>query len=165
MRYKTIDYVVLSTVSSSDIFEAATHVQRQINSAVVGMSVALAICIAFVLVCVVFVAVAISAGIVEPINELKQLLASVARGDLSPDVAKEASSSDMILLLGAFSNLMIAMRFASDSFARGHKDRALQAFQEALQLYTLTGKLHCDGFRGYVMCTFYSKVCCCLVKK
>ena len=48
----------------------------------------------------------------------------------------------MKVLLDAFANLMVALRFGSDSYARGKKDRALAAFQEALQLYSTTGARH-----------------------
>ena len=42
----------------------------------------------------------------------------------------------MKVLLSAFSRLMVALRFGSDSYARGDNGRARAVFKEALELFT-----------------------------
>jgi nitrogen fixation/metabolism regulation signal transduction histidine kinase len=78
-------------------------------------------------------------AIVNPINELIQVLTLVTKDDLSGNVPSQASSKDMKILLDAFVNLMVALRFGSDSYARGDVNRAKATFSDALQLYTATG--------------------------
>ena len=38
--------------------------------------------------------------------------------------------------------LMVALRFGSESYAKGDPGRAKAAFSEALDLFTVTGELH-----------------------
>lgn len=118
---------------------ASRRVSKEITTASVNMIVALVLCLTFVIGLVVYAALLLVRTIVNPINELKSVLTIVTSGNLNCAVPVNSSSYDMRILLDAFVNLMVALRFGSDSYARGRKEDALKAFQDALQLYTLAG--------------------------
>jgi nitrogen fixation/metabolism regulation signal transduction histidine kinase len=111
----------------------------KINSTTVGMSVALALCLTFVIGVVIAASYYLVQTIVSPILELKTILGMVIAGDLNASIPRAATSYDMKILLEAFVSLMVALRFGNDSYARGNTEKALAAYRDALQLYTLTG--------------------------
>ena len=74
--------------------------------------------------------------IVDPVNDLRDLCNLIKNEDLEKDIPTEATSLDMKMLLSAFSRLMVALRFGSDSYARGDNVRARVIFKEALELFT-----------------------------
>ncbi len=102
--------------------------------------------VAFVFCMVVFIIVVggltwiLVRSIVNPILELRNVFALVTQDDLTGAVPTHASSLDMKILFEAFVNLMVALRFGSESYIRGNTRRALSAFTEALDMYTLCGK-------------------------
>jgi sensor histidine kinase YesM len=109
----------------------------KINSTTVGMSVALALCLTFVIGVVIAASYYLVQTIVSPILELKTILGMVIAGDLNASIPRAATSYDM--KMEAFVSLMVALRFGNDSYARGNTEKALAAYRDALQLYTLTG--------------------------
>lgn len=135
----TVRYALISTVSMSDVLESENDIKRKLNEAVNGLIAT------FVIVVVVFfflfryISNILIQAIVVPIRQLQDVLNRVKNSDLSGRVPATASSSDLKLLLIAVSNLMIALRFDSDSYARGNQTRAREVFSDALGLFTTIG--------------------------
>ena len=105
-------------------------------------------------------------SIINPVNDLRTAFSFIHNDDLSGNVPTEASSRDLKVLLDAFSNLcniimtfyyciylsffsllyyyyllqlIVALRFGSESYAKGDPLKARSAFTEALKLFVLTG--------------------------
>lgn len=141
VHYGTIDYVLLATVPLDAVLSASTEVQDQIDASVVTMIIVFA----FVMFVFSFLMIVITyflvETIVEPIKGLSAVLSRVIDDDLTVTVPlpSTASSRDIKVLLEAFSNLIVALRFGSESYALGNSSRAHGAFVEALELYTVTG--------------------------
>jgi hypothetical protein len=134
-----VHYTVISTVPDSDILEASNQVNKKISSTTVGMSVALAFSLTFVIAVVLTASYYLVQTIVTPILELKTILGMVIDGDLNADIPTVASSYDMKILLEAFVGFMVALRFGNENYARGDTTKAMAAYREALQLYSLAG--------------------------
>jgi hypothetical protein len=132
-------YTVISTVPDSDILKASDDVNSKISTTTVNMIIALVLCLAFVILVVVVASYFLVQTIVNPILELKGILGMVISGDLNATIPTVASSYDMKILLEAFVSFMVALRFGNDNYARGDTERALAAYRDALQLYTLAG--------------------------
>ena len=139
----SISYTLIATVLESDIMEASLLIQKSIDGTVVSMIVAFVFAMFFFIVILYFFVLYLIRAIVNPFYELTALCQAIISDDLSKDIPTAASSLDMKILLDAFSKLMIALRFSSESYARGNRDRAIQVFEEALKLYTAT-----DNKRG-----------------
>lgn len=91
----TATFALIVTVPQSDIDQSSDDIQSSLNRTVVGMMVAFALCMAFLIVLfVVFVRILVR-EIVAPIIELKGLCVQVTNDDLSGIVPDTSSSSDM----------------------------------------------------------------------
>jgi nitrogen fixation/metabolism regulation signal transduction histidine kinase len=140
VKYGTIRYQLIVTVPKSDVTKSSTEVQTSINTTTTAMIVVFVIIMIIFTIVIVLLSLSLIRAIVNPINELKEVLALVTQDDLSGHVPTQASSKDMKILLDAFGSFMIALRFGSDSYARGNRTRAFETFNEALQLYTATSE-------------------------
>jgi len=138
VTYETIDYVTIATVPDSDVEATSTTVQKKIDLSVNGLVAAFVILMCIFAAAIFYFSVLFARAIVTPINELKALCLMVTEDDLAGKVPDRASSLDMRALLDAFSNLIVALRFGSDSYARGNKVKARAAFSDALELYTVS---------------------------
>ena len=139
VKFGSIYYTILATVPNSEVERASTDTNKSINKSVVAMIVAFALCIAGFAVILVFFSYWMIIQIVNPVNDLRDVFALVRNDDLTGTIPTKASSKDMKLLLDAFSKLMVALRFGSESYSKGDNSRAQSAFQDALELFTLTG--------------------------
>lgn len=137
VRYGTVNYVLFTTVPSSDILKSSTHVTNQIEESNTGIIIAASFTL-FVFIClIVWATCLLVRGITGPVHDLTDLCENILEGNLhSNNIPKEASSSDMLQLLEAFTNMLTALRFGSDSYARGDIGVARALFEEALELYT-----------------------------
>jgi tetratricopeptide (TPR) repeat protein/uncharacterized protein YegL len=138
--YGTIQYAVISTVPQSDIQKSSDAVNTKIDSSIVGIIVAAAFTMLFLVGVMVIIIQMIVKSVSRPISDLSKVCRSVIDGDLSASsLPTSASSSDVKIVLQAFMDLMTALRFGSDSYARGNMQRALDVFVDALQLYSAAG--------------------------
>lgn len=146
--YGTVQYALIATVPQADIQKSSDDAEKKIDSSIVGIVVAAAFTMLFLVIAMVFIVRAIVHSVSRPINDLTKVCRSVIEGDLSAStLPKEATSSDVKVVLQAFTNLMTALRFGSDSYARGNTQRAHAVFTDALQLYTAAGNA-----RGVAAC-------------
>eukprot|EP01031_Cornospumella_fuschlensis_P028932 gene28932-34918_t len=136
--YGSIDYILIATVPNSDITEASDNTTEEIGQTITSMIVASAFCIVFFIAITTWLTRHMVHAVVAPVNELRSIFALVRQDDLSVEIPKKASSTDMRVLLDAFANFMVALRFGSDSYARGNHSRAKQVFTEALELFSTT---------------------------
>lgn len=141
--FKTVSYTLIATVPNDDIMHASKEVQSSINKQVVVMIIALVVSLIGLLVLVAYASYKLVASILDPISHLNSVLNLINKDNLSSSIPSEATSWDMLLLLEAFTSLLVALRFGSDWYARGDKSRALTAFNDALQLYSLSGLYYC----------------------
>mmetsp|Transcript_20198 Transcript_20198/g.28960 ORF Transcript_20198/g.28960 Transcript_20198/m.28960 type:complete len:1519 (+) Transcript_20198:482-5038(+) len=139
VTYGSVDYAIIATVPNSEVERVSTDTNKSINKSVVAMIIAFAFCIAIFLFILVFFSYWMIIQIVNPVNDLREVFALVRNDDLTGTIPTKASSKDMKLLLDAFSKLMVALRFGSESYSKGDNNRAQSAFQDALDLFTLTG--------------------------
>jgi hypothetical protein len=83
-------------------------------------------------------------NLVEPVLQIRTLCSQILNDDLSYQIQVEtACSKDMKILFEAFSGMLIALRFGSDSYVAGDIKRAKTVFQDALNLYQ-----HLNNARG-----------------
>jgi len=137
VRYGTVNYVLFATVPRSDILKSSAEVTNQIEASNTGIIIAASFTL-FVFIClIVYATMWLVRGITGPVSDLTALCEDIMQGNLhSSSVPEEASSSDMLQLLAAFTNMLTALRFGSDSYARGDIGVAMALFEEALELYT-----------------------------
>ncbi len=137
IELKTIHYAVIATVPLSEIMEPVTKVEQDINSTVVGIIVAASITMAFFICLIIYAVNQLVTAISKPILNLVELCDDITSGKLHHTISTEgATSYDMFILLSAFSNLLTALRFGSDSYAVGDVRRAMQCFTDSLALFT-----------------------------
>ena len=135
---ETYTYAVIATVSQKEVIKVSIEVQNKIDSTVDGMIAGFVISIvAFVVLLLFFINLVIK-NIIFPIEEISNICVSIARDDISKDISTDASSLDMKLLLKAFENVLVALRFGSENYARGNISLAQDAFTKALALFTAT---------------------------
>jgi tetratricopeptide (TPR) repeat protein len=142
VKHGTVDYVLVATVPLSEVLQVSTGVEKSINNSNTGIIIAACFTL-FFFVCVIAYATSyIVQGIVGPVQELTLICDRIAGGDLTAsNLPATASSSDMQLLLRVFSDMLTALRFGSDSHARGDINAAKKVFEDALVLYTATDQL------------------------
>jgi len=134
----SINYVLIAVVPQSDILAASVLIQAAIDKTVVSMIAAFVICMVFFCLIMFAFARSLTRAVVDPFQDLQEICSEIIQDDLTSEVPTHASSLDMHILLDAFSNLMIALRFGSDSYQRGDRSRALSVFEDALKLYSAT---------------------------
>lgn len=139
VTYGTVDYILFAVVPRSEIIKSSTDVEEQVSDSNTGI-LAAACCVLLVFTCVIFYIIGLLVeGIAQPVIELSRLCDQVIEGTLTGNaIPTKASSSDVRMLLTAFTNTMTALRFGSDSYAKGDVNLARELFEEALLLYTST---------------------------
>lgn len=141
VSYGTVDYILVAVVPRSEIMKASTDVEDQISDSNLGILIAACVMLSVLICVILYITGELVDGITKPVNDLSNLCEQVVQGNLHGDsIPTQATSSDMRLLLTAFTNTMTALRFGSDSYAKGDIGVAKALFEEALQLFTTTGQ-------------------------
>jgi len=137
VKFEKNQYTVIAVVPYSEVIKSsANKTQDSINRSVVVMIIVFVIVFAALLVLVLLFVRKLISCIVDPVNDLRDLCNLIKNDDLEKDIPTESTSLDMKVLLSAFSRLMVALRFGSDSYAQGDNGRARAVFKEALELFT-----------------------------
>ena len=139
VKFGPVYYTIIATVPNSEVEMVSTETNKSINKSVEAMIISFALCITAFLLILVYFSYWMIIQIVNPVNDLRDVFAMVRNDDLTGIIPTKASSKDMKLLLDAFSKLMVTLRFGSESYSKGDNHRAKSAFQDALELFTLTG--------------------------
>jgi nitrogen fixation/metabolism regulation signal transduction histidine kinase len=138
-----VKYAVIATVPLSEILKPSRRVNKSISNRIDAMVAAFVIIIIVFTFTLSYAAVKFVNAIVAPINALREICSLVTKDDLTGSLPSNATSLDMKVLLDAFANLMVALRFGSEKYQRGDKHLALEAFKEAHQLFSKTGMPIC----------------------
>lgn len=141
----SVSYALLSTVRLDDVLSTVNSIKSTISSTITRLIIAFVFVIAVLMGVFWCVTAQLVRAIVDPIHDVQLVLSRVKDSDLSGQVPTEASSADMKVLLGAFTNLMIALRFDSDSYAKGNATRAREVFHDALTLFNSINNLRGIG--------------------
>jgi hypothetical protein len=136
VKFGTIDYTVLAVVPLEEVLAASSKVQTEIKYSIDVMTALYVIFMVIFICLLVLFSYAMVQNIVGPILQLKDILMLVTQGDLTRSLPSQSSSLDMHVLLNAFSNLMIALRYGSENYARGNNFKAQEVFNDALTLFT-----------------------------
>ena len=113
--FGTVHYTVVATVSNSEIESASQQTTNAINATINSMEIIFGCCIfACVVVLVLFTRWMITL-IVNPITDLRDVLAFIRSNDLSRELPGKASSKDMKLLLDAFTKVKSKYMYPSPS--------------------------------------------------
>jgi tetratricopeptide (TPR) repeat protein len=136
VKFEKNQYTLIAVVPYSEVIKSSTKMQDSINRSLVIMIIVFVIVFAALLVLFVLFVRKLISCIVDPINDLRDLCNLIKNDDLEKDIPTEPTSLDMKVLLSAFSRLMVALRFGSDSYVRGDNGRARAVFKEALELFT-----------------------------
>jgi tetratricopeptide (TPR) repeat protein/uncharacterized protein YegL len=131
-------YTLVATVSRNSILEASNSVQAAIKSSVITLIVVFAFGIFFVTVAALELTKKMIRAIVDPIQDLRYICTKLANNDYSCTIPTDPSSIDMRQLLDAFSHLLVALKFGSDTYARGDVNLAKDVFTDALNLFETT---------------------------
>eukprot|EP01031_Cornospumella_fuschlensis_P025871 gene25871-31244_t len=140
-----VDYLLIATVSNGEVLQASRSTEDAINGSVGTMVALFVIIIILYIVILIYVTKLLIRVIVNPLNDVRTVLQHAIAEDFSHDMPTKATSSDVFLLLEALSQLLVALRFGSDSYARGDQLQALSVFSDALQLFTTTGNVRGIG--------------------
>jgi uncharacterized protein YegL len=135
VNYGSVKYSLLITVPDSEVAKASIDTQDAISFTVEGMIVAFVFASLFFIVLFIFFTRALIHAIVKPLDDLRLLFHRIMNEDYSVEIPSEASSYDLKILLEALSNLLIALRFGSETFARGNPHLAETLFNDALKLF------------------------------
>ena len=135
-EFELVHYTVLATVPLSEILHPVNEVDQQITQTQIVIIVVFCIGYAIFGVGLLFICRKLIDVVVSPIDELRMVLQKVLNDDLGCTVGDCTSSLDMKLLYTVFSNLVVALRFGSDSYGRGDISTALAVFTDALHLFT-----------------------------
>jgi len=101
----TVQYTVLATVPNSEVEKTSTDTTTSINKTVVSMIIAFAFCIFAFLLFLFLYSWFMITSIVNPVNDLRASFLLIRSDDLSQDIPSKASSSDMKVLMDAFSKV------------------------------------------------------------
>ena len=101
----TVQYTVFATVPNSEVEKTSTDTTTSINKTVVSMIIAFAFCIFAFLLFLFFYSWFMITSIVNPVNDLRASFLLIRSDDLSQDIPTKASSSDMKVLMDAFSKV------------------------------------------------------------
>ena len=137
----TVHYTAIGTVPYSDLTKAADDIAATITATINGMIAAYTISMVIVSFVMLSFSRAVARRSLDTFQDL-QVVCNAITEDRLGDVAISpamATSSDLRVLLEAFSNLIIALRFGSDTFARDDVALLKATFEQALDLYTATG--------------------------
>ena len=112
----TVQYTVFATVPNSEVEKTSTDTTTSINKTVVSMIIAFAFCIFGFLLFLFLYSWFMITSIVNPVNDLRASFLLIRSDDLSRDVPAKASSSDMKVLMEAFSKVSLELLLLFLSF-------------------------------------------------
>jgi tetratricopeptide (TPR) repeat protein len=123
-------------VSRWEIDRAHRETENAVNKTTTELIVVCVFIMAFFIVILFWLSRRLSLLIVKPVNDLRAVLLRIQQDDLTGSIPTNAESSDMRVLLDTFSQLLVALRFGTESYARGNQQQAFQLFNESLVLFT-----------------------------
>ena len=152
IEYNTFTYCIIATVSNNDIYESSNSINNSINKSVTSLIIAVVFSIVFVMLLLLYFINILIKTIINPINQLKELCISIINDDLTGNNItfhnnSDISSLDMKILLQTFHNLIIALRFGSESYSHGNIQKALQVFTDGLNLFNSL-----NNIKGIAIC-------------
>ena len=141
IQFASYKYTIISTVPLIDILKASNTVNEKVLESIYGLIAAVVIFAALFLAILYGFSNRIITTVIEPINDLTNICTNAIEDDLERNVPNKCSSSDMVILLQAFSDLLISLRFGSETYYRGNVHRAQKLFDDALALFTATNNI------------------------
>jgi tetratricopeptide (TPR) repeat protein len=141
VNYETIEYAIIATVPLEEIMKPSKDVEDNISRTIVSIIIAASFCCFAFIAVIVYVIFVVAGSTSSTLEHLTKLTAEICEGNLSATIevtGDGASSLDMVVILNTFSSLLTALRFGSESYARGDSNRAKTVFEDALKLYTAT---------------------------
>jgi tetratricopeptide (TPR) repeat protein len=141
VEIESIHYSVIATVPYNDVIKSSKEVEASINKTVVDMIVAFTLIMFFFVVLHFFFSRFLVRSIIDPIDQLRNLVHLISEDNYSGSIPENPSSLDVKVLLEAFSNLVVALKFANENLSRGNKSLAEQIYTDALNLFTATGNI------------------------
>lgn len=134
----SIHYALMMTVPNSEVLRASESTVDAIDEATIAMIETFVICLVLFGCSLLFLVQRLIRSVVTPINDLRAILEKTLNENYESELPDSASSLDMKLLLDAFSQLLVSLRFGSDSYAHGDQRHARQVFTDALHVFTAT---------------------------
>lgn len=134
----SVHYALVMTVPNSEVLRASESTSDAIDEATIALIEIFVICMALFACSLLFLAQRLIRSVVTPINDLRAILEKTLNEDYESELPDSASSLDMKLLLEAFSQLLVSLRFGSDSYAHGDQQHARQVFTDALRVFSAT---------------------------
>lgn len=131
-------YVVLAVVPDADVLHSSDQLSSSILSTVTIMIVVFVFAVILFLVLVTSLMKLLELVMIQPFNSLHKVCIDISNNVFEDITSIPCESKDMKVLLNAFSNLIVALRFGHELFNHGDINRARFAFQEALALYLKT---------------------------
>ena len=141
VEIESIHYSVIATVPYNDVIKSSKEVEASINTTVVSMIVAFTLIMFFFVVLHFFFSRFLVRSIIDPIDQLRNLVHLISEDNYSGSIPENPSSLDVKVLLDAFSNLVVALKFANENLSRGNRSLAEQIYTDALNLFTATGNI------------------------
>lgn len=141
----SVRYALMITVPNSEVLRASESTSDAIDTATNTMIAVFVVCLCIFACALLYLVRVIIQSVVTPINDLRDILEKALHEDYDCELADSASSLDMKLLLEAFAQLLVSLRFGSDSYAHGDQHRAKQVFTDALHVFTATHNLRGIG--------------------
>ncbi len=142
----------MAVAPETDILAAPMKVTQSIKVSIITIISVFAVVICIIVAFLFYFVGYLTAAIIAPIDNLSQLCDLVIQDNLSQSINQKASSSDMLLLLNAFSNLMTALRYGSETYAKGNAAKSEVLFKESLALFTNAKNLMGQG--KVIVCDF-----------
>lgn len=133
-----VHYAFIITVPESEVLQPATNIQSAINKGMNKMLIIFICVIAAVFVFLLLFTAIVVKGIINPINDLRRIFYQVKNKDYSGRIAERASSSDMRILLSAFSKLIIALKLSADDVTPTNMSSVKSVYTDASKLFTVT---------------------------
>lgn len=135
-------------VSESQILVAAKQIEDKANDAMVQQLFTFFFIIIFFGFFMFYGLKRISEKIVDPIRELTLVTDQIAKGDLNKSLSGEVGGSkEIALLYNTFRGLVTALRFGNEEYYSGNLKRAMDNYQNALELFSTM-----DNTKGIGIC-------------
>eukprot|EP01033_Poteriospumella_lacustris_P011918 gene11918-8504_t len=136
-------YALVVTVPQREVDEAARDTQRAIDATVATMVAVFVVAIAVFVAALLLVTRRLIAAVVRPLDDVRAVVRRVVHDesdavDEAHALPERASSLDMRTLLEAVAQLLVALRFGAEMFARGRHAQAEGVFRDALRVFRAT---------------------------
>jgi len=131
-------YGLIIAVPLTEVLETTTIVHSKINSITQTQTIVLIILLLLCTIITFGIASKIAHSVNKPILDMIELAQNILKDDLTKNVKEQinhATSLDTMMLLEAFSSMIISLRFGSESYAQNDLKRSREVFQDALDLY------------------------------